>query len=58
MSQILKAAPAESAALLEVSHLKVLFKKSRGLVRREQLDIKAVDDVSFELRESDIVSVV
>jgi peptide/nickel transport system ATP-binding protein len=58
VSQILKAAPVESTALLEVSHLRVLFKKSRGLVRREQIDIKAVDDVSFELHESDIVSVV
>ena len=59
MSQVqLKSDPTESNALLEVTNLRVHFTKTRGVIRRQSINIKAVDDVSFKLNESDIVSVV
>jgi len=48
----------ESAVLLKVRNLEVVFEKQRGLVRREKLQIRAVDNVSFDLQESEFVSIV
>jgi oligopeptide/dipeptide ABC transporter ATP-binding protein len=44
--------------LLEVSNLNVRFTKTRGTLRRQVFNIKAVDDVSFKLEESDVISLV
>ncbi len=44
--------------ILQITHLTVKFKKTQGRFRKFQTVIKAVDDVSFGLRKSEIVSVV
>jgi peptide/nickel transport system ATP-binding protein len=59
MSQVqLKSEASEKNSLLEVTNLRVLFTKTRGIIRRQLINIKAVDDISFKLNESDVVSVV
>jgi oligopeptide/dipeptide ABC transporter ATP-binding protein len=48
----------EKRPLLKVSNLCVSFSKRRGTFGRERVEIRAVDDVSFDVFESEIVSVV
>lgn len=48
----------EANPLISVKDLTVCFSKSRGLFRRETTTIRAVDGISFELRESEVLSVV
>jgi len=48
----------DSIPLLSVKDLSVTFSKSRGSISRTQVKIKAADRVSFEIRESEIVSLV
>jgi peptide/nickel transport system ATP-binding protein len=48
----------EQNALIQVRNLSVVFEKQRGIIRREKLLIRAVDNVSLELRESEFVSIV
>jgi ABC-type oligopeptide transport system ATPase subunit len=45
-------------ALLEVSHLKTWFPVYGGVLRRHIDDVKAVDDVSFEIEEGTTVGLV
>jgi ABC-type oligopeptide transport system ATPase subunit len=45
-------------ALLEVSHLKTWFPVYGGVLRRHIEDVKAVDDVSFEIEEGTTVGLV
>jgi oligopeptide/dipeptide ABC transporter ATP-binding protein len=47
-----------SNPLLSVNDLSVTFRKSRGSIIRTQVEIRAVDRVTFEIRESEIVSLV
>ena len=44
--------------LLKVTNLCVYFKSQSGTFRRKESTIKAVDDVSFSLRKSDVVAIV
>ena len=46
------------APLLRVRDLSVTFRKSRGSISRTHVTIKAVDRVSFDIGESEIVSLV
>jgi len=47
-----------SKTVLRVSNLRVFFTKRYGILNRAQATIRAVDDVSFELGESEILSLV
>jgi oligopeptide transport system ATP-binding protein len=60
MSQIRLAETRQATPpILSVNNLTVLFPgRSRGLVRRQEVPIKAVDNVNFEIRESEVFSLV
>lgn len=45
----------QDAALVEVRNLKMYFPVTRGILRRKVGDIKAVDDVSFEIKKGEIL---
>jgi len=47
-----------SDILLQVSHLNKRFTKGHGTIRRRIEVVKAVDDVSFEVRKSEVLSIV
>jgi peptide/nickel transport system ATP-binding protein len=44
--------------LLEVKNLKMYFPVTQGILRRKVADVKAVDDVSFKIRQSQTVGLV
>jgi peptide/nickel transport system ATP-binding protein len=44
--------------LLEVKNLKMYFPVTQGILRRKVADVKAVDDVSFAIRQSQTVGLV
>jgi peptide/nickel transport system ATP-binding protein len=44
--------------VLEVKHLKKYFPLLRGLLRRQEGEVRAVDDVSFAIRQGETVSLV
>jgi len=44
--------------LLDVKHLKVYFPVTRGLLRRKIADVKAVDDVSFNVKAGETLGLV
>jgi oligopeptide/dipeptide ABC transporter ATP-binding protein len=44
--------------VIDISHLKVYFSKSQGFFRRTRTIVRAVDDVSFKIYESEIMSLV
>jgi oligopeptide/dipeptide ABC transporter ATP-binding protein len=54
-----KSAPAHSGVevLLKVEHLKKYFEVSKGLSKNKQ-QLKAVDDVSFELKKGEVLGIV
>jgi peptide/nickel transport system ATP-binding protein len=55
----LPAVPVDRGArLLEVDHLRVYFPVLKGLLRRPVDHIRAVDDVSFDLSEGEVLAVV
>jgi peptide/nickel transport system ATP-binding protein len=62
LSQIPLSPPApstlQSNALLKVQNLSVTFKRQRGILRSGISYVRAVNDVSFEVQESEIVSLV
>jgi peptide/nickel transport system ATP-binding protein len=58
MSQVQLAKDSLSNPVLKVSNLRVLFSKRYGILNRARVTIRAVDDVSFELGESEILSLV
>ncbi|MDA4129202.1 MAG: ABC transporter ATP-binding protein [Thaumarchaeota archaeon] len=63
MSQVLKADNApqmgdDKKALLQVVNLRTWFQEDRGFFGRDSNVIKAVDDVSFDVSESEFVSIV
>jgi len=43
------------ATLLEVKNLKMYFPVTKGLLRKKVGDVKAVDDVSFEIKKGEIL---
>jgi len=45
-------------AIVEVKNLKMYFPITKGLVRRKIGDIKAVDDISFEIKEHETLGLV
>jgi len=45
-------------ALYEVRNLDVIFKRGRGILRRKESVVHAVDDVSFDVYESELLSIV
>ncbi len=47
-----------SRAILKVSNLSVTFTKESGALRKHKSIVKAVDDVSFEVYESEVLSLV
>ena len=49
---------ARSAPLLEVKHLKKFFPIQKGFSRRVVAEVRAVDDVSFEVREGETLGLV
>jgi len=48
----------QSAVVLEVTGLKMYFPVTKGLLRRKIGDVKAVDDVSFQLRRGETLGLV
>ncbi len=46
------------APLLRLEHVNVFFKRQRGIFRSETSVVRAVNDVSFDVRESEIMSLV
>ena len=44
--------------LLEIRNLKMYFPINKGLLRRKVGDVKAVDDVSFNIRENETLGLV
>jgi oligopeptide/dipeptide ABC transporter ATP-binding protein len=44
--------------LLSVRNLRVEFKKQRGFLNRQTITIRAVDNLSFDVRESELISIV
>ncbi len=46
------------APLITINNLKAYFKQSKGTLRRRTAIIKAVDDVSFDVRKSEVLSLV
>ena len=52
------AAPAGAAPLLEVKHLRKFFPVRKGFSRRVVAEVRAVDDVSFEVREGETLGLV
>ncbi|MBQ6655318.1 MAG: dipeptide ABC transporter ATP-binding protein [Erysipelotrichaceae bacterium] len=47
----------ENKTILKVSHLKTYFDVTKGILTRRQI-VKAVDDVSFEVREGETLGIV
>ena len=52
------AAPAPTTPLLEVQHLRKFFPVRKGFSRRVVAEVRAVDDVSFEVREGETLGLV
>jgi len=50
--------PSPEDTLLEVKRLKMYFPVTKGLFRRQVADVKAVDDVSFELKRGETLGLV
>jgi peptide/nickel transport system ATP-binding protein len=46
------------APLITISNLRAYFKQTKGAFRRRISDIKAVDDVTFDVRKSEVLSLV
>ena len=51
-------APVRSTPLLEVKHLRKFFPIRKGFSRRVVAEVRAVDDVSFEVREGETLGLV
>ncbi len=49
---------AKNDNLLEIKNLKMYFPITRGLLRRKVGDIKAVDDISFDIRKNETLGLV
>ncbi len=62
MSQVLNepsfASPSGTRVILKVDNLLVTFTKERGVLRKHTSVIRAVDNVSFQIQESEILSLV
>jgi peptide/nickel transport system ATP-binding protein len=56
MSQVLTDDPDRS--ILQVRNLKMVFKKHHGTIFRKQSLVRAVNDVSFDVRKGEILSIV
>jgi peptide/nickel transport system ATP-binding protein len=52
------AAPSPTSPLLEVKHLRKFFPVRKGFSRRVVAEVRAVDDVSFEVREGETLGLV
>ena len=50
--------PAEGTPLIEVEHLKVYFPILTGVFQRKSGEVRAVDDVSFEIRKGETLGLV
>ena len=50
--------PEKSETIVEIKNLKMYFPITRGILRRKVGDIKAVDDVSFEIKEHETLGLV
>jgi len=48
----------QNSVMVEVKNLKMYFPITRGLLRRKVADIKAVDDISFEIRKHETLGLV
>ena len=48
----------QSDNLLEVRNLEVSFPVTRGLLRRKIAEVKAVDDVTFQVRKGEVLGLV
>jgi oligopeptide/dipeptide ABC transporter ATP-binding protein len=48
----------DSQAILEVTNLKVYFKKIKGVFARKRVDVKAVDDISFKMEKGKVLCLV
>ncbi|MHB8566163.1 MAG: oligopeptide/dipeptide ABC transporter ATP-binding protein [Nitrososphaerales archaeon] len=48
----------DRAPLISISNMKAYFKQTKGTLRRRTTLIKAVDDVSFDVRNSEVLSLV
>lgn len=61
LDQDIEAQPAVSASsdtMLRVEHLKMYFPVTKGLLKRRVGDVKAVDDVSFQIKKGQTLGVV
>ena len=50
--------PAAGTPLIEVEHLKVYFPILTGVFQRKSGEVRAVDDVSFEIRKGETLGLV
>ena len=50
--------PAEHKEILTVEHLKMYFPVTKGLLKRQVGAVKAVDDVSFSIRQGETLGIV
>ena len=50
--------PADGTPLIEVEHLKVYFPILTGVFQRKSGEVRAVDDVSFEIRKGETLGLV
>ena len=48
----------QNSVMVEVKNLKMYFPITRGLLRRKVADIKAVDDISFEIKKHETLGLV